>query len=455
MREKDKDSILRRMKLVVSLLLFCFILTVPLGLVYGNTQSPKNHVVEKVEYRVDGPTKESALRALAKVRKGGEFASYEDLLGALDEYKQSLMNRRVFESVEYVLIPGSVVDETQYYTVVLTIVDAFPFYAIPYPKYDSNTGLRLGVKNYWNNFLGTLTNVYLGMALDIRKNSDTGKIETGEWYIHPQISGIRLPGRLSLSGYLDFSYTEKEFIDSVSPANSYDYSYYSAAIGSTLSMPVFPKASYSVGMGVGANFQYRGNLGPNFKQPYSVRMSHALSYGTLSWEENFRRGFSVSLSNSYRMGSNEKFFFIPGLDVTAKYFLPFWKRFNFYARAHAFYQWKEPRNIASYIRGVRNNAMSGNSGFIFNASLAFQFWRFEKVWDAQIHPFVDVGVSYGNGPFDFRRDIKMGVGADFVLYLDILPSLVAVGSVGFDPRNFDKANIFDSLEITVSSSLFF
>ncbi|PIE04233.1 MAG: hypothetical protein CSA76_05220 [Spirochaetales bacterium] len=443
------------MKPVITLLMFFFIMFFPLCFVYGNSQTAQPCVLQSIEYRVDGTTKDSALRALALVKEGDEFVSLEALIKVLDDQKQSLMNRRVFKSVEYELVPGSLTEGKQYYTAVFTIVDAVSFYAIPYPKYDSNTGLRLGVKNYWNNFLGTLTDLYLGMAVDFRKNSDTDKIETGQWYIHPAISGIRLPKGFFLSGYMDFSYNEKEFIDEVTPANSYDYSYYSAGTGANMSFPVFPKASYGVGLGMECNFNYRGNLGPNFQQPYSVELSHALSYGSVKWEQNFRRGFSVSVSNRYRMGGNGGFFFIPSVDVSARYYVPFWKRFNFYTRSYAFYQWNEPRNIASYIRGVRNNAMSGKGGFIFNASMAFQFWRFEKVWDAQVHPFVDVGLSYGNDSFDFRRDVNVGIGADFVLYLDVLPSLVAVGSVGIDPRSFDKSDIFNSLEITITSSLFF
>jgi len=277
---------------------------------------------------------------------------------------------------------------------------------------------------------------------------------------NPSVTGIRLSHDIFLSAGFVQSYSEDDFVDTVTPANSYDYAYYSTGVNASTSFDLSKDRSeinrgYGVSLGLSFRYGYTGTLGPNFEQPYAISLSHGFSLGRTDWVENFRKGFRVGISNANRIGDSDGIFLISSIDTTASYYLPFWKRFNLYTRANAFYQWNEPRSLGSSLRGVRDNLVSGYTGAVLNTSLAFQFWRFENVWDAQIHPFIDIGIAYNNESFDAYRDFNVGIGADLVLYLDALPSLVAVGSIGFDPKRFDSNDIFSSMEITITSSLFY
>ena len=443
---------------------FCQILIlICIYLEFSNIQLHAAHskedafVIRKIVYSIDGSTKEEALRALSSLEVGMSFPSLEMLEESVEDERQSLVNARVFKSVNTDIIQLSIETNIHNFVVIISVVDTITIIPIIYPKYDSNTGVRLGSKTYWDNFLGTMTNAYLGMGISFRPKDSGNKWEISEWNIDPSISDIRLNKKLFLSASMQQGYNEKEFEDAVDPLKSYHYGYYYTGLSVETSFVLYENLSYSVGLGTDFKYGYSGNLGPNSKRPYEFVPSHGLNYGRVDWIENFRKGFRTGLFNSYGFGvaDNGKIQFSSSINASASYYLPFWKRFNLYTRLSAFYQWNTPKTPGSSIRGVRDNVMSGYVGAVLNTSLAFQFWRFEKVWDAQIHPFFDLGIVYNHESFNASRDYNYGIGFDLVLYLDALPSLVAVGSVGIDPKRFDKEEILSSLEISITSSLFY
>lgn len=421
---------------------------------FGQDSVTSSVVLDSLEYQIDGNTQEKALRALSDLEAGQEYSSLSALEDRVEREIQYLVNRRVFDSVDsnIQIIEGS----DNRYSVIITVADAFSITPVPYPSYDSNTGLRLGLKLYWDNFLGTMTDTYLGFGIDLRTNESTGKVEVGEWSINPSISRIRLTKNIFLSVSYSQSFNEEDYIDEVVPAASYSYSYNQSSISLGTNLEIIDDLWYGVNLGTQFRYIYEGDLGPNYEQPWAITPSQNIRYGRVNWSRNFRDGGVVRVSNGYRMGSNPDFFIVSNIDAIARYYISFWKRFNFYTQIKGFYQWGEARsNIGSSLRGIQDNLMSGYTGAFINLSMAFQFWRFEGVWDAQIHPFFDIGIVYNNESFDSYRDFNYSFGADLVLFLDALPSLVAVGSIGIDPKRFDKNNIFDSLEITISSSLFY
>jgi len=412
-------------------------------------------VIEEIIYSIEGSTKEKALRALSNLEAGMSFSSLEALEKSVENERQKLVNARVFKSVNADIIQLSTDEDIRNFMVIISVVDAISITPIFYPKYSSNTGVRLGTKIYWDNFLGTMVNLFWGMGISIRPKNSGNKWEISRWNINPSVSRIRLAKGIFLSVSMEQKYDEEEFNDTVNPHNSYHYGYYSTGLNAGTSFALYEKLSYLVSLGANFNYSYSGNLGPNSKKLYEFAPSHGLSYGRVDWIENFRKGFSAGLSNSYGFGAadNGDFQFSGSVNASASYYLPLRKRFNLYTRLITFYHWGMPRSPASQLRGVRDDVMSGYVGAVFNMSLAFQFWRFEKVWDAQIHPFFDMGIVYNNKAFNAFRDYNYSVGFDLVLYLDALPNLVATGSIGIDPKRFDKEDLFGSLEISITSSL--
>ena len=112
-------------------------------------------------FTVTGKTTEEALRSQI-VPNGDEiFPSEEAMRGVLDAKVQKLMNLRVFSKVEYTATYTNESRGIRFYQIRFTVVDASSILPFPYGKYDSNSGLRLGMKLYNRNVFGQLANLYL------------------------------------------------------------------------------------------------------------------------------------------------------------------------------------------------------------------------------------------------------------------------------------------------------
>jgi len=437
------------MKNVLHVYLFALIFILSVSPAYSQSDPV---VIDEIVYVIDGNTQTKALAALSYLEAGMEFSSMDTLIIALEREKQDLINKRVFEYVEY----GFSEAGENRYSITLKVADAWTIIPIPYPDYDSNTGLRLGMKTYWNNFLGTMTDAYLGMSMDMKITD--GKIDIGEWNINPKISGIRIGNHRYLSFSMTQAYVEEQFFDSIEPANDYDYSYLKTSFEAGTLFDFENNWAYGVKAGVDGRYNYSGSLGTGDQkeQPFAITLSHYGRNGQVDWLENRRKGYSTTLSNSYRIGTGKDNFFISDVKLSGSVYLPFWKRFYYYPKISGFYQWGQSRsNLGASLRGVQDNLLSGVTGVVFNNTLAFQFWRFEGVWDAQIHPFLDIGIVYNGESFHSDRDFNIGAGSDLVLYIDKLPSLVARATIGLDLRRFEMDNVMDYVEIIISSSLFY
>ena len=108
--------------------------------------------VSDYDIRILGKTKEEVVRNLI-VPEGLEcFDSEDELITALNEKRQILENKRVFTSIKY---EYEILDSEVF--VRFEVTDAKSFLIIPFPKYDSNYGLRLGAKMWDKNLFGTLS----------------------------------------------------------------------------------------------------------------------------------------------------------------------------------------------------------------------------------------------------------------------------------------------------------
>jgi hypothetical protein len=119
------------------------------------------HIISKYEFEIKGMSRESVIREMIIPAKGDPpFNSLEELTKALEDKRKKLNNLRIFEEVSYSYEAIHADDESIRYKANFFIDDAFTFLAIPYPKYDSNYGLRLGVKAYDKNLFGSFADLY-------------------------------------------------------------------------------------------------------------------------------------------------------------------------------------------------------------------------------------------------------------------------------------------------------
>lgn len=114
--------------------------------------------IDEIKFSISGKTNENLLLSELNIQEGDTFASLDELKQAVDLERQNLFNRRIFEDVEVKLIRAA---ENNHYKVHYTVTDASTLLVLPYAKYDSNYGGKIGIKLYEKNLLGRLSNLYL------------------------------------------------------------------------------------------------------------------------------------------------------------------------------------------------------------------------------------------------------------------------------------------------------
>lgn len=145
------------------------------------------HIIAYYNFDIKGKSSERLIREMI-VPPGGDppFTSPEAMLKALDAKRDRLNNMRLFEEVSYTYEAIHADDVAIRYRVKFFIDDAFTFLAIPYPKYDSNYGFRLGLKAYDKNLFGSFADMYLVINTTQIDNS----WEDYEWFSELTISRI-------------------------------------------------------------------------------------------------------------------------------------------------------------------------------------------------------------------------------------------------------------------------
>lgn len=112
--------------------------------------------VRSYSFNIDGKTREDVFRRMVQPKEVEVFESEEELETALAKKLQKILNTRLvladYTSYSY-SIDGDSVD------VEFDITDAKSFLVLPYPKYDSNDGLSLGLRCYEKNLMGTHASV--------------------------------------------------------------------------------------------------------------------------------------------------------------------------------------------------------------------------------------------------------------------------------------------------------
>lgn len=417
----------------------------------------ETHIVKEVVINMDGKTQISAIRAIIDIKEGSTFPSEEKLLQAAERERQDLVNYRALQSVAMRLEKIKEEDGVVEWRLIYDIEDAWTIFPLIYPKYDSNTGFRLGFKTFYHNAFGTMTNLYLGLGMNIGPNKTTGQWEVGEWNINPKWERIRIGPLRFFVSYLQ-EYEEEQF-DSGVPETEFHYGYYHSAISLGSSIPISrTELEYSFGVSFNMKYGYKNHLTTSnySEEPFRFGWTHALSFGHIDWKENFRNGQNASLGHSISPVLNpltENYYVINKLTLSGSFHRNFGKIFYYYAQAGVSIAFNsQTSGFASVLRGVADNAMSGDWGAYINNSIGIQFWRLKGVWDAQVHPFFDIGLTAPFGGADLGRDLRYSAGLDFVLYLDAIPNLLIRGMIGVDLSryNWDDLNKY---EFTITSSL--
>jgi hypothetical protein len=145
------------------------------------------HVIAYYSFTIKGSSSERLIREMIVPVQGDDpFSSLESMERALEAKRNKLNNLRVFEEVSYSYEKIHQDEQAIRYRVKFVIDDAFSFLAIPYPKYDSNYGLRIGLKAYDKNLFGSFADLYFV----VNATQVDSSWEQWKWYSELEITDI-------------------------------------------------------------------------------------------------------------------------------------------------------------------------------------------------------------------------------------------------------------------------
>ena len=379
--------------------------------------------INKVEYNIEGcgakifgETQDYALAHQVPLDTKRIFNDIKELNTYLDDYRQKLSNLRAFETikVDYTFEQSQeeALQENEITLVNLkvSVKDSFHLFAIPGPKYNSNTGLTFKLKIKDTNFLGSLntlsSDVYfmiptsesdaehseLGFNLSIDYPFQAG-IFDATWINDLGFSytfGDRMPEwdvKTGIKFELPFEKTNLVIEADQKIANNFDYKefgdnlYFEELLKFSLPLTLttldyFGGLYYTPYTNASFSWDFDGISEQNSALSSPIlTLGHSLSFGRIDWENNLRNGLTFSLNNSYTWNfQRQRFYPIIQCDIKAYKqftifddslflrniglacnFVCFSYMFNPKNEKYKNYIYNDGTAIGGYLRGIRDN----------------------------------------------------------------------------------------------------
>ncbi len=452
----------------------------------------ESYKIENYKFNVKGnfwgTTNENALKNNNPVDTKTVF-SEEEFNKYLENYKKDLESTRLFNSVDVEITELSEEEDIKSVSLSISLVDSNHFLVVPYPKYSSNDGFTLKLKAKDNNFLGSMNTMNSELSINI----DDGQFEPGLSfsYDYPFYLG---ENKLTWVNDYSLSYTignsmpditAKTGISFVKPYDRYSYNfsvfqyvsynndykkyddqlYFTEELNFSTPITLFNFKNYSnlnytpyINLKYYWDFDGINNNNSGLMSPI-LSFGHSLSNSKVKWDGNFRRGYSLALSNNYKYNyANADF--APSLSFDAKFFthakifkkINFLDELGFYTHFYGFTyidlfgnQFPQGESINGDLRGRldgkelgypgRNIASTGafiNMDFpihLFTTDFKIDIINFET----QLAPFIDIGVySKGDSIKPAFRDGIFCAGAEVLVFPKKFSSFIIRASLGVD-----------------------
>lgn len=473
-------------KLVISIILFvlltpCVADTNTETFVSVESLGNAQFCISSVEYNIKGLTMESVLRDAVPIHRGITYKTHTEFLQYVAHIEASLRNIRTIETVSISPLYRAA-DENNISEVHLIIYtkDSFNFIAIPYPKYDSNSGFLFKIKAKDNNFLGTMQPLTFDWDLQLGTNKFTGIFFD---FSFPYKAGPLLASQqISISTGTNFA-PFKNFSFELTSKSQFQYKYkrlsvvfgleqgfavnalYGAYIGSKgykyylptslfLKLPLFltqvgdfGALLYTPQFLVSKKWAFTSSSDAAM-QGFDISFGHSLDFGNVTWKKNFREGLTFSLSNDYTINTKNKPVPSIGLSTQLTGYFSLLDRIGFYGRFSFFSRFfSQPTSIAAeYMRGILNDRLLTDMAFVFNFDIPIRLFDFdfEKItgygwtryfgFQLQVSPFLDIAFAHDlkTGRYFSYKDWWCSGGLEVIVYPVKFRSIYVRASLGFD-----------------------
>ena len=490
--------------------------------------------IRSVEIEAEGRTRHWALEDLLVLRAGHRFAGEAALVRALADQQQIFRNRRELESAELQFAIGAPVrsgaatlayqsrfgrpdpvpdiadvmraeaqtraaarasgialpavptvvqvqavsaDEVLPVDVRVQVRDTWNLIALPYAKYDSNTGLLLSIRIRDYNFFGTLQELKIDLDYE-RTESDENVVSVGmnfslpfnvlrqRWLLHLDQSvsliGDEVDFDMMLGLGYEFVWLSQRWEARYSQGFRYltddekgDGQYYTSrtalitAIATPLSVPGFGRLDY--GFEPYLQTMYKPGGISAERDGLDIGLDHGLKMGRADWRGNYRNGQTARITHNIAYDTFNNAWSSELTGSVALYRSLFQTgsasrpRAGLSTRIAGFYLMdgaeQDQDDAAADARGVLNDRMNGDLGLFLNTDMAFTVWTLRPLFEAQVAGFFDVamvrdtrGDFYAESAFDSERDLKFGGGIEVIGFPLFARSLYVRASYGVDLR---------------------
>lgn len=356
------------------------------------------------------------------------FESAEDLEDWILNYKKTLENSRNFQSVEIFYEQNDETfseEDVNRIVLKIKIKDSHHFLIVPYPKYSSNTGISLKLKEKDSNFMGTLQPFSSQFLFEFSDNAGLAKQSAEKTFLFGFALDYDYPFKLGIfdakwvNDY-SVSYTTGKSMPEWNlktglklnlPFNKnslllelYQYSYknfdyaifhddlyFTEEIALSAPVSIFAFENYTnlyftPKILFYHNWDFDGiNVDNDNLSSPSIKFSNSLSNQKIDWNECLRSGYSATFEASftYNMQRND---FSPYLGAELKLFhdfqitdkIDFFERFGIASDVYMFSYFFIPGNsyfygeqIGGRLRGILDKSFFGNDSPEYTASTAF------------------------------------------------------------------------------------
>jgi len=473
-------------------------------------------VISSFNYNVKGRTLPFVLNTKTELKKGEEITGKTHFAKFLRDKKQLLVNERVLKDdvrIEYTI--GEITEDGKYpVDLEIYVEDTFNIIALPYPKYDSNSGLNLIIKARDYNFLGSMEplRIDLGYKLDEEgRTTFSLMLDSGmpfqalglNWFVdfdnyfdyRPELEKpFYYKNTTALSVDIPIKHTNlnltfgESFI--VNDENSDSDKPALGEVQEGLFMQSRPSISWRIPLGIEigdyGELTYNPSISASFNHQIShwelsynrigpfLYFGHSLYFGRVNWIGNFRQGISVSADNSY----SYNFYYAKtnidnpwgySYDITAKGHFVFIKDlFGMSTRLmHRHWIKSYSESAGDKLRGIRDKDVTAEYITSLNIDLNVRAIRMKPYewlsnnkltrimgFDVHVNPIFDI--AWYKPPYEDAsakyKNFLFGGGFEMIIFPHRFRSMFLRISAGWDITNTEKVT---PTEIFLGMELFY
>ena len=161
------------------------------------------YIIDNYNFIFEGNTDVSMVYTQLGIKDYTSFDTYEELEAHVRSKEQELANWDIFNGTDSMVVElegGN--EEEKHYSAVFEINDNTPLFIFPTPKYDSNTGISMGIRMDSKNFLGKLAKLTTKIGMDQKDNT----FKNADYYLNFNLSALPIGTVMNMDTTLSFSY---------------------------------------------------------------------------------------------------------------------------------------------------------------------------------------------------------------------------------------------------------